>query len=40
MTKSSIEVTLEWAKTLNKSNGGKIKVTTYKNGVETKPKSQ
>lgn len=39
MTKKTIDVTLDWAKTLNKSNGGKIKLTTYKNGVEIKSKS-
>lgn len=32
MTKSSIEVTIEWVKAIKYGNGPKIKITTYKNG--------
>jgi hypothetical protein len=36
MTKSSIEVTQDWAKTLKYAKSSKIKITTYKNGKEIK----
>ena len=38
MTKSSIEVTLDWAKSLKYSKGNNIKITTYKDGKEIKTK--
>lgn len=38
MTKSSIEVTLDWAKSLKFSKSNNIKITTYKDGKEIKSK--